>query len=1076
MADVFDPEETPIRLGLLPPLTGLVELYGPEICWAAKIACAEINEQGGVLGRKLELVIEDDGSMPEMAVPAAERLIDKHACVAIIGNLLSNSRIAVADQVSLPKKIPYLNFSFYEGSIFNRYFFNFAALPNQQIEKMIPYMSHHFGPKMFFVGNNYEWPRGSIDAAKRSLLAVGGEIVGEEYFPIGSSDFYALMDRVAKSGADVFVPYAAGSDQINLLTQFAESGLKDRMAVVMGHYDEAMVGSLAPLVREGFYSSNTYFMSIDSIANRRYLERLADQPDVTGIWPDGNGVMTNFGEGAYLCVHAFAQAVNTAGTLDVESVVDALEQVRINGPQGKVVMDARTHHATVNTYLSRCERDGRFSIIESFGQIAPRIPARYEYSCDEKASNLDLLDSWQVKAILPYPLPDELELTNPMLSRLLKLKPEPGNSHYLLKALSDNSEQLERVVTSGIEQCIEIASENVNEALERILVSPIMNDKGCSHLVVSGAQKTGNEHKNIDDITSPGGEVLDIIEAGQSDSILGVADVGIIAINESGEIVQVNNSACNMFGFEKQELIGMPMSMLLPPHLREAHKAHIDEFIADPHSQRLMTDRPEISCYKKDGSFFPAESSISKIRTKDGWVLVATLIDISARKKAEEELVWHATHDPLTSLPNRMLMNDRLENALNRSSRTGKAVALMFIDVDEFKLINDTYGHEIGDRVLQGLAEELSCMVRPGDTVARFGGDEFVVMCDQITDIDVVTSIAERIIARLKKPIQINDYEFYSTVSIGISLGFGVINTAESLLKYADAAMYSAKARGKDGWRFFSDDMGEDSKRHLEVANGLRTAISNNELYPVIQPIVDIKTGLVVGGEVLLRWTQNGKNISPAIFIPVAEMTGMIFSIGEWVFRQSCEILQSFGNNIPTSCLPNLSVNLSARQLGEDSIIERFLDIINETGVAADLITLEITETILMNDVEHTLEILNVLGRAGFHVAVDDFGTGYSSLSQLKRLPVDTLKIDKIFVDDLDEQEDSLSITSAIITMAHALGLKVTAEGVETAKQQKILKRLKCDKVQGYYHYKPMPVETFKQLYLEQNPREVKAS
>ena len=297
-----------IRLGLMPPLTGLVALYGPEIVWAARIACDEINERGGVLGRRLELIIEDDGSLPDTAVPAANRLIDEHGCVALIGNLLSNSRIAVAAQVAEPRRIPYLNFSFYEGSISGRYFFHFAALPNQQIDQMLPFMARRFGLKMFFAGSNYEWPRGSIDAAKRALQRLDGDMVGEEYLPMGAStaEIDRLLAQVARSGADVFVPYFAGNDQITLLTRFTELGLKQHMAVVMGHYDEMMVSQLAPTVREGFYSSNTYFMSLDTPENRHYLQRLARQPGVNGIWPHGNGILTNFGEGTYLCVHAFA--------------------------------------------------------------------------------------------------------------------------------------------------------------------------------------------------------------------------------------------------------------------------------------------------------------------------------------------------------------------------------------------------------------------------------------------------------------------------------------------------------------------------------------------------------------------------------------------------------------------------------------------------------------------------------------------------------------------------------------------------------------------------------------------------
>lgn len=373
--------EDSIRLGVMPPLTGIVAIYGQEISFAAKIACQEVNNNGGVLGKQLEIVIEDDGSRAESAVSAAEKLVQQHHCKAIIGNLLSNSRIAVAYRVAEPFKIPYLNFSFYEGSISSRYFFHFAALPNQQIDKMIPYMQNKYGPRMFFAGNNYEWPRGSISAAIQVLEKTDGKVVGKEYYPIGVSqnNIDRLLDNVAESGADVFVPYFAGTDQVNLLTSFTTKGLKKNMAVVMGHYDETMANHLSAEVREGFYSSNTYFMSVDTPENRQYLETLRIMPGITGIWPHGNGTLSNFGEGTYLCVKAFAKAANMTNSIEPESLISALESTSLVGPQGVVQMDPVTHHAQVNSYLSRCRTDGTFEIIEYFGAIRPVIPERYRY-------------------------------------------------------------------------------------------------------------------------------------------------------------------------------------------------------------------------------------------------------------------------------------------------------------------------------------------------------------------------------------------------------------------------------------------------------------------------------------------------------------------------------------------------------------------------------------------------------------------------------------------------------------------------------------------------------------------------
>ena len=373
-------ENDTIKLGLMPPLTGLVGIYGEEIARAGQIACQEINENGGLLGHNLELVIEDDGSLPESAVIAAKKLVEQHHCTAIIGNLLSNSRIAVAYQVAEPRKIPFLNFSFYEGSILSRYFFHFAALPNQQIDRMIPYMLDQYGPRMFFAGNNYEWPRGSIHAAKLALVKAGGEVVGEEYCPIGvgDEDIERLLDQVAAADPDVFVPYFAGEDQVKLLTRFTERGLKKNIAVVMGHYDEMMASQLSPEIREGFYSSNTYFMSVDTPENQNVLERLSRQPGVNGVLPQGNGIITNFGEGAYVCVKAFANAVKEADSIEPEALIEALKNITVSAPQGKVQMNSVHHHAKVNTYLSRCQADGSFEIVEKFGAIDPVIPERYE--------------------------------------------------------------------------------------------------------------------------------------------------------------------------------------------------------------------------------------------------------------------------------------------------------------------------------------------------------------------------------------------------------------------------------------------------------------------------------------------------------------------------------------------------------------------------------------------------------------------------------------------------------------------------------------------------------------------------
>jgi len=948
-----------INLGLMPPLTGLVEMYGPEIVWAARIACEEINDRGGVLGRPLKLIIEDDGSLPDSAVPAAQRLIDSHGCVAIIGNLLSNSRIAVVEQIAAPRQIPLLNFSFYEGSITNRYFFHFAALPNQQIDKMIPYMAKCFGLKMFFAGNNYEWPRGSIDAAKRSLQQIEGDILGEEYLDIGvsSADITQLLGHVARSGADVFVPYFAGSDQITLLTLFSEMGLKKHMAVVMGHYDEMMVSHLPPHVREGFYSSNTYFMSVDTQENRRYLERLARQPGINGVWPYGNGVLTNFGEGAYVCVHAFAKAAEDAGTTDAEALVNALESAWVVGPQGIVEMDAATHHAYVNTFLSRCNADGTFSIVESFGRTPPRIPERYR---------------------------------------------------------------------SGERTALGIESPPSPQATARI------------------AAELGIARRKV----------------GTAQQILSIADMAILATDAHGIIIESNQSACIMFGYRAKELLGRSVHMLLPPHSRQQHAEHVKMFVESEETELRMSWRHDVMGYRKDGSFFPLEASIAKFWNEDGWLLVVTMNDITKRRKAEEDLTWQATHDNLTGLPNRGLIRERLVNTMQRSRRNGLSVALIFLDLDGFKLVNDAHGHEAGDMILKTVAVRLMGLVRQGDTVARLHGDEFVVLCEQIEQPSAISILADRIVDTLRQPCEFNSLRLFVTASIGIAIGNGRTHSADDMLRQADTAMYAAKQQGGDSWHFFTQSLHEQARQRLTVTNGLRMAIEQNELSIRFQPIVTATSGRIVGAELLLRWNPSGGEISPAVFIPIAEITGVIKPIGAWVFRQACraevEWRSRWGENAPY-----ISVNISAQQLNEETAADDFFAILHETGAIPSRLLLEITETSLMADVETNLRVLSRLTDLGMRVAVDDFGTGYSSLAQLTRLPVHVLKIDRAFVDGMGQNEESRTVTRAVIGLGRALKLKLVAEGVENNVQRRELCNYGCDFIQGYYFHRPLQEKTF---------------
>ena len=959
-------QDSSIRIGVMPPLSGLVGIYGPEISWAARIAVDQINHAGGLLGRRLELIIEDDGSLPETAVPAAKRLVEERGCVAIIGNLLSNSRIAVAAEVAEPLRIPYLNFSFYEGSITGRYFFHFAALPNQQIDKMIPFMARHYGLKMYFAGNNYEWPRGSIDAAKRILMRLGGDVVGEQYLPIGASsaEIDTLLSSVARSGADVFVPYFAGDDQILLLNRFSVLGLKNRMAVVMGHYDEVMVSCLNPDVREGFFSSNTYFMSVDTPENRNYLQRLAEQPDVSGIWPNGNGALTNFGEGTYNCVMAFAEAVRRAGTVEAEAVVDALESVRILGPQGEIRMDPATQHAHVNSYLARCNADGTFSIVEEFGRIPPEIPERYR----------------------------------------------------LYDALRTNAD------SSGT---VDPDARNVAEPIPQL---------------------------------------------GDARRILAIADMAVLATDQQGQIINVNANICELFGYREEEMIGMSVHLLVPPQFRRFHAQMIEAFVQSGAPERRMGQRGSITGYRKDGTFFPMEASIAKFQDGERWVLVATIRDLIQVKRAEEELTWQATHDSLTGLPNRSLILERLNNALERSRRMEQSVALLFIDLDGFKEVNDTYGHDAGDKVLTTFSERLIHQVRPGDTVGRLAGDEFVVLCEQVNDPADIGALAERIAEAARTPMDFNGTHLYVTGSIGIATGHGSTSSSGDLLRHADMAMYAVKQKGRNGWQFFNSGLQEQSQKRLEISSALRFATERKEFRAVFQPIISADAEIIQGAELLTRWRRPGGEISPAEFIPIAEMTGAIIPIGNWVFEEACRAARRWQDEFGDAA-PYVAFNLSARQLESENMVEKFQEILGKTGANPDRMVLEITESSLMANVASNRTLLERLAGFGLKIAVDDFGTGYSSLAQLLRLKVNTLKIDREFITDLDSEPDKQAVVAAICRMARALKLKIVAEGVETRFEMDMVRSLGANSIQGYFFSRPLEEQAFVDLFRKNRAR-----
>jgi len=436
----------------------------------------------------------------------------------------------------------------------------------------------------------------------------------------------------------------------------------------------------------------------------------------------------------------------------------------------------------------------------------------------------------------------------------------------------------------------------------------------------------------------------------------------------------------------------------------------------------------------------------------------AVLHDISERKAFESRLAHQATHDPLTGLPNRTLLLDRLDMALARSRRHHRLLAVLFLDLDHFKVVNDSLGHSLGDRLLVAIAERLATALRPGDTVARFGGDEFVVLCEDLADPQDAVAIAERVNDAVSGAFTVDKAEVFVGMSIGIAMAEGSGADAESLIRDADAAMYRAKERGRARWVMFDNDMRASAVDRLDIENALRRALDRHELRVFYQPTICLASGRILGVEALLRWEHPERGLLlPGDFIAVAEETGLIVPIGAWVLDQACRQVQRWHASNPAMPPLVVAVNLSGRQLEHPRLADDVGRVLADTGIAPERVELEITESVLMDDVEMSRETLDRLKALGVRLVVDDFGTGYSSLSYLRRFPVDQLKVDRSFVDGLGTDPGDSAIVTAIVTLAHTLGLEAVAEGVETDGQLAELRRLECDKAQGFFMARPQP-------------------
>jgi diguanylate cyclase (GGDEF)-like protein/PAS domain S-box-containing protein len=550
-------------------------------------------------------------------------------------------------------------------------------------------------------------------------------------------------------------------------------------------------------------------------------------------------------------------------------------------------------------------------------------------------------------------------------------------------------------------------------------------------------------------------------------STMELAAIGIAHVGEGGRFLYVNPQLCEMLNYTEEELLGLSVKQI--SHAGDVSAT--DDLGEKLRIGAIKSFKLEKRYLRKDGSPVWVGLTIAAKRDRFGRHLydVSVIEDISARKGAEERIQYLASHDGLTGLPNRAMFAQLLNLAVETARRYDRRFAVLFIDLDRFKVINDTLGHEAGDVLLREMAARLRECLRASDVVARLGGDEFVVLVQEVSEPGQVAAIARNILAEVMKPIVILGQECRVTASIGICMHPEEGQDDQSVMKHADMAMYAAKEEGKNTYQFYSSAMHAHSIERLTLETNLRRALEQKELHLHYQAKVDFKDGSITGVEALLRWDNPTLGaVSPTQFIPVAEETGLIVPIGKWVLRTACEQNVAWlREGLPPV---RMSVNLSMRQLNDEGLTREIETVLRETGMSPDLLELEVTESMIMHNAERAVRILTAIKALGVRLAIDDFGTGYSSLAHLKRFPIDTLKVDRSFIREIPKDTEDRAIAEAIIAMGKTLSLTVVAEGVETPEQQAFLSERACDEMQGYYFSTPVPPEEFAALLRTHRP------
>ena len=536
----------------------------------------------------------------------------------------------------------------------------------------------------------------------------------------------------------------------------------------------------------------------------------------------------------------------------------------------------------------------------------------------------------------------------------------------------------------------------------------------------------------------------------------------VTVVDPDGTVRYQSSSVEHLLGYAAEELTGRKLTQLMhPDDVRGAV-----EFLASVVRSGEGSSRVEWRLHHRDGTWITVDTIASNLLeepTVRGIVL--NIRNVSDRKALEAQLTHQAFHDSLTGLPNRSFFLHRLETALKQRDREPGSVGVLFLDVDEFKAVNDTLGHSAGDEVLVNIAKRLQGCLRPGDTAARLAGDEFAILLEDTLGVEGATAVAQRLVAVMESPFAVRDKRLSTHVSVGVAVQTDAGQTADELLRNADVAMYAAKAAGKGRYEVFQPRMHEEARARAEFGADLAGALERGEFLLHYQPIVHLATGTVTGVEALLRWQHPERGpVPPAAFIPLAEESGQILAIGDWVLREACRQASAWGRAYPREGGLGVSVNVSARQLHERTIVDQVARALDDHHLPRGSLTLEITESTMMQDPETVARRLSELKELGVRLAIDDFGTGYSSLGYLRRFPLDALKIDKSFVDGVGNSSHDAELVRAIVSLAHTLGLRTVAEGIENVRQLRQLRGLACDEGQGYYLSRPLPAGEFRSV------------